>query len=104
MEKMSSEKLEKLTKTELLTIIGDLQKTLEELESETEDLAKKVEEIEKCTCEDVVKKLTSEKSVLRKLVEISCRENCPHHKNENACRNCSVAEQLKAIDGETEKE
>ena len=89
---MPLEKLEKLTKAELLTVLGDLQRTLEELESGTEELEKKV------------KKLTSEKSILRELVEISCRENCPHHKNENACRNCSVAEQLKAIDGETEKE
>ena len=104
MEKMPLEKLEMLTKADLLKIIGDLQRTLEELESGTEELAKKVEEAEKHTCEDVVKKLTSEKSVLRELVEISCRENCPHHKNEQACRNCSVAEQLKAIDGETEKE
>ena len=104
MEKMSSEKLEKLTKAELLTIIGDLQRALEELESGTEALAKKAEEVEKSSCEDVVKKLTSEKSVLRELVEISCRENCPHHKNENACRNCSVAEKLKSIDGETETE
>lgn len=104
MEKMPLEKLEMLTKADLLKVIGDLQRTLEELESGTEELAKKVEEAEKRTCEDVVKKLTSEKSVLRELVEISCRENCPHHKNENACRNCSVAEQLKAIDGETEKE
>ena len=101
---MPLEKLEMLTKADLLKVIGDLQRTLEELESGTEELAKKVEEAEKRTCEDVVKKLTSEKSVLRELVEISCRENCPHHKNENACRNCSVAEQLKAIDGETEKE
>lgn len=104
MEKMPLEKLEMLTKADLLKVIGDLQRTLEELESGTEELAKKVEEAEKHTCEDVVKKLTSEKSVLRELVEISCRENCPHHKNEQACRNCSVAEQLKAIDGETEKE
>ena len=104
MEKMPLEKLEMLTKADLLKVIGDLQRTLEELESGTEELAKKVEEAEKRTCEDVVKKLTSEKSVLRELVEISCRENCPHHKNEQACRNCSVAEQLKAIDGETEKE
>ena len=101
---MPLEKLEMLTKADLLKVIGDLQRTLEEFESGTEELAKKVEEAEKRTCEDVVKKLTSEKSVLRELVEISCRENCPHHKNENACRNCSVAEQLKAIDGETEKE
>ena len=101
---MPLEKLEMLTKADLLKVIGDLQRTLEEFESGTEELAKKVEEAEKRTCEDVVKKLTSEKSVLRELVEISCRENCPHHKNENACRNCSVAEQLKAIDGATEKE
>ena len=85
MEKMSSEKLEKLTKAELLTIIGDLQRALEELESGTEALAKKAEEVEKSSCEDVVKKLTSEKSVLRELVEISCRENCPHHSVVRLC-------------------
>ena len=99
MEKMPLEKLEKLTKADLLKVIGELQNTLEELETGTEELAKKVEEVEKNTCEDVVEKLTSEKSVLRELVEISCRENCPHHKNEDACKNCSVAEKLKDIDG-----
>ena len=99
MEKMPLEKLEKLTKADLLKIIGELQKTLDEIESGTEDLAKKVEEVEKRTCEEVVKKLTSEKTILRDLVEISCRENCPHHKNEDACKNCSVAEKLKDIDG-----
>ena len=57
MEKMPLEKLEMLTKADLLKIIGDLQRTLEELESGTEELAKKVEEAEKHTCEDVVKKL-----------------------------------------------
>ena len=49
MEKMPLEKLEKLTKADLLKVIGELQNTLEELETGTEELAKKVEEVEKNT-------------------------------------------------------
>ena len=96
--------LDKKTKNELISLLENLGVQLEELEKENERLKKEVETAADAAADavadTVVEMLRADKKRLRELVEISCRENCPHHKNEEACKNCSVAADLAEIDRE----
>lgn len=34
---------------------------------------------------------------LREIIEISCKDHCPHHQQEESCRNCAIKKRLDGI-------
>lgn len=71
------ESLEKKTKAELISIIHDLEKR----------------ELENPTGSDAETKIGK----LLEIIEISCKDHCPHHRQEEACRNCEIKKRLDVI-------
>lgn len=75
--------LEKKTKTELLAMIEELQKRLDASLS--------------TVVTDSTEALTAEIAALREIIEISCKDHCPHHQQEESCRNCAIKKRLDGI-------
>jgi len=107
------EGLTRKTKAELIKMVQQLSEdktTLEKLQAITEehfqaqkfradDLQKKLEHGNGAILQEFerIKKFNTE---LLDLVEMSCRDHCPHHGAADACRNCAIHQKLEAMKNE----
>lgn len=76
--------LKKLTKAELI-------KYITELEAKTGSAAN-AEETEKL--KNALELKTRAVSLLKEVVEMSCKDHCPHHAMVEACRNCAIKKKM----------
>jgi len=120
---MEDTNLAKKSKAELIAMVEDLTTRLDgnktivvNLQAENDELKKKLaaaenpdktlKAAEATVITDSTKALTAEVAAerksnvaLREIIELSCQDHCPHHRNEGACHNCEIRKRLNAIDG-----
>ena len=124
---MEDTNLAKKSKAELIALVEDLTTRLDgnktivvNLQAENDELKKKLaaataaaEKSDKklkaassTVITDSTKALTAEvaaerksNAALREIIEMSCQDHCPHHRNEGACQNCEIRKRLNAVGG-----
>jgi regulator of replication initiation timing len=114
---MEDTDLAKKSKAELIAMVEDLTTRLDgnktivvNLQAENDELKKKLAAAEATVITNSTKALTAEiaaerkaNSALRELVTLSCKDHCPHHLQQEACRNCSIHRKLSEIIGAKEE-
>ena len=107
------EGLTRKTKAELVKMVQQLTEdktTLEKLQAITEehfqaqkfradDLQKKLE-LRNGAVSQEFERVKKFNAALLDLVEMSCRDHCPHHGAPDACRNCAIHQELEAMKNE----
>ena len=97
------ENLTRKTKDELIAIVGDLEQKLAAAVSDKQviegdllearnDLRQLQENAERkdCRCSETI-------AVLREIIDLSCKDHCPHRGKAEACKNCTIFLKLQDI-------
>ena len=93
------ENLTRKTKDELIAIVGDLEQKLAaavsdkqviegdllEARNDLRQLQENAASIERkdCRCSETI-------AVLREIIDLSCKDHCPHRGKIEACKNCTI--------------
>lgn len=100
------ENLEKKKKEELIVIIYDLQKELEEARDKNtilkQELTQKIEDaketLETLKARKAIPNTDTDKiSALLEIIKLSCQDHCPHGGKVEACKNCSIYLKLEKL-------
>ena len=100
------ENLTRKTKDELIAIVGDLEQKLAaavsdkqiiegdllEARNDLRQLQENADPIERkdCRCSETI-------AVLREIIDLSCKDHCPHRGKAEACKNCTIYLKLQDI-------
>ena len=121
---MEDTNLAKKSKAELVAMVEDLTEQIsgnktvvvgvqaknDELKKTVAALQKKLDSSKTTVVTDSTKALNAEiaaarksNAALREIIELSCKDHCPHHQQQEACKNCVIRQKLAEIVG-AEKE
>ncbi len=69
-----------------------------------EELQRKLDRLTFIPCSEHTENLKKASAKLWELIKESCKDHCPHHCREEACRNCWIGKELAAVKNMLETE
>ena len=82
------------TKVELIARIAELEMQLENDKNVIQTLLRRSSAGNVITLKNALELKTRAVSLLKEVVEMSCKDHCPHHAMVEACRNCAIKKKM----------